>query len=279
MSVDICRALAVALFDDPALVEFRDLNPEERFQAVASGEVDLLSRNTTWTLSRDTSEGLEFAPTTFYDGQGILVKVADNIDMLADLSNKSICVSSMTTTESNLAEQMRKRNIGYTPIAFEDADEMFAAYEQGQCEAATSDRSELVARRMMTSKPIDHKVLDATISKEPLGSTIANNQPEWFDVIKWVTYATIKAEELGINSQNVDSFAQTKNPQIKRFLGQEDSLGKTIGLSNDFAQKIVRQVGNYGEIYDRNIGQPFDLPRGKNALQRDGGLIYAPPFR
>lgn len=279
ISIDICRALAVALFDDPTKVEFRHLKAEKRFAAVSSGQVDLLSRNTTWTLGRDTSEGLEFPPTTFYDGQGILVGSTSNIDTIQDLNGKSICVGLNTTTEVNLAEEMRKRNLSYTPVTFEDINQMYDTYNAKKCDAATADRSELIARRTSLTKPDDHKVLAEVISKEPLGSAIANEQPEWFDVVKWVTYAMIKGEELGINSENINSFSQSQNPQIRRFLGQEGDLGQQIGLSNDFAKKVIAQVGNYEEIYERNIGKPFNLERGRNALWKNGGLIYAPPFR
>lgn len=279
MDVDICRAVASALFGDPSQVEFRDLSTQERFTAVQSGEVDLLSRNTTWTLSRDTSVGMEFAPTTFYDGQGLLVSQASNIQGLEDLGGKSVCVLSGTTNEQNLADRMRKLGLNYTPVVLEDVDLLYGAYEQGRCEAATSDRSQLVARRAVLAQPDDHEVLEVVLSKEPLGPLTANGDTQWSDAIKWVTYAMIQAEELGINSQNVDSFANSEDPTIRRFLGLEGNLGADMGLPNDFAQQIVRNVGNYGEVYQRNIGEPFNLERGLNALWTDGGLMYAPPFR
>lgn len=279
MDVDLCRAIASALFDDPSQVEFRDLGAQERFVAVQSGEVDLLSRNTTWTLSRDTSVGMEFAPTTFYDGQGLLVTNASNIQAVEDLDGRAVCVLSGTTNEQNLADRMRRLGLNYSPVVFEDVDLLYAAYEQGRCEAATSDRSQLTARRAVLGQPDDHQVLDLVLSKEPLGPLTANGDSQWFDVVKWVTYAMIQAEELGINSQNVDSFAETEDPTIRRFLGLEGSLGEDMGLPNDFAYRVVKNVGNYGEIYQRNIGEPFDLERGLNALWTDGGLMYSPPFR
>ena len=279
ISVDLCRAIAVAIFNDKTKVEFRHLESEKRFAAVESGQVDILSRNTTWNLSRDTSGGLDFPPTNFYDGQGLLVGVNSGIDKLEDLNGKSICVSANTTTEDNLAIQMRKRNIAYNPMKFEDKKAMYGAYESNSCSAATADRSELVARRSSLANPVAHKVLAEVISKAPLGPVIANGEPEWFDVVEWVSNAMVKAEELGINSQNVDRFAGTKNPAIQRFLGMEGDLGKNIGLSNDFAYKIVKNVGNYGEVYDRNIGKPFNLERGANNLAQSGGLIHSPPFR
>jgi len=279
MDVDLCKAVAAALFDDPTKIEYRDLSAQERFTAVQSGEVDFLSRNTTWTLSRDTSVGMEFAPTTFYDGQGLLVTKASGIEKLEDLNNKSVCVLSGTTNEQNLADRMRKLGLNYTPVVFEDVDLLYGAYEQERCEVATSDRSQLTARRAVLSKPDAHQVLDIVLSKEPLGPLVANGDSQWFDVIKWVTYAMIEAEELGINAQNIDSFANTEDPTIKRFLGLEGNLGEDMGLPNDFAKRVVKHVGNYGEVYDRNIGKPFNLDRGLNALWKDGGLMYAPPFR
>ncbi len=279
IDVDLCRAVAAALFDDPSKVTFRNLDAQKRFAAVKSGEVDLLSRNTTWNLSRDTSEGMEFAPTTFYDGQGLLVTNASNIEKIEDLDGKSVCVLSGTTNEQNLGDRMRKLGLNYFPVVFEDVDRLYAAYEQGRCQAATSDRSQLIVRRAGLEKPEDHKVLELVLSKEPLGSLTADGDYQWFDVVKWVTYAMIQAEQLGINSQNVASLAQTEDPKIKRFLGTEGNLGKDLGLSNDFARRIVKHVGNYGEVYDRNIGKPFGLERGLNALSTNGGLMYSPPFR
>lgn len=279
MDVDLCRAVAAALFDDPNQVEFRDLSAQERFTAVQSGEVDLLNRNTTWTLSRDTSVGMEFAPTTFYDGQGLMVTKASKIDRLEDLDGKSVCVLSGTTNEQNLADRMRKLGVNYTPVVFEDVDAVYAAYEQGRCEGATSDRSQLTARRAILAQPDEHLVLDVVLSKEPLGPLVANGDSAWFDAVKWITYAMIQAEELGITSQNIDSFTNTEDPVIRRFLGVEGNLGADMGLPNDFAARVVRHVGNYGEVYDRNIGQPFDLDRGLNDLWTNGGLMYSPPFR
>jgi general L-amino acid transport system substrate-binding protein len=279
LSVDFCRAIAVALFDDVNKIEFRHLDSKESFAAVKSGEVDLLSRNTTWNLSRDTSQGLDFPPTNFYDGQGLLVGQNNEIERIEDLNGKSICVLTNTTSENNLTIQMRKKNLAYTPITFEAPEPMYNYYESGSCDAVTSDRSELTARRVGLAKPEAHKLLPEIISKEPLGPVIADDEPEWFDVVEWVSYATIKAEEMGINSQNVDHFDQTKNPAIRRFLGRSVDLGKQIGLPHDFARKIIQQVGNYGEIYDRNIGKPFNLERGYNNLVNKGGLIHSPPFR
>jgi general L-amino acid transport system substrate-binding protein len=279
MDVDFCRAVAAALFDNPSKVEYRDLSTQERFTAVQSGEVDLLSRNTTWTISRDTSVGMEFAPTTFYDGQGIMATQASNIETLEDLDGKSVCVLSGTTNEQNLADRMRSLELNYAPVVFEDVDLLYGAYEQGRCEAVTSDRSQLIARRSILAKPDAHSVLDEVLSKEPLAPAVANGDSQWFDMVKWITYTMIEAEELGINSQNIGKFAQSKDPEVKRFLGVEGNLGDDMGVPNDFAKKVIRHVGNYEEIYDRNIGKPFELERGQNALWSDGGLLYSPPFR
>lgn len=279
MDADLCRAVAAALFDDPSKVEFRDLSAQERFTAVQSGEVDLLSRNTTWTLGRDTSVGMEFAPTIFYDGQGMMVSRESGVEKLEDLEGKSICVLSGTTNEQNLADQMRKLGVNYQPVVFDDVDALYAAYEQDRCEGVTSDRSQLVVRRAVLVNPDDHKVLDVVMSKEPLGPMVADGESNWSDAVKWITFALIQAEEFGIDSQNISSFENTGDPEIRRFLGQEGNLGEDMGLPNDFAARIVKHVGNYGEIYERNIRQPFGLDRGLNDLWTKGGLLYSPPFR
>ncbi|MDJ0578175.1 MAG: transporter substrate-binding domain-containing protein [Xenococcaceae cyanobacterium MO_234.B1] len=279
MDVDICRAVAAVLFDDPSKVEYRDLSAQERFTAVQSGEVDLLSRNTTWTVSRDTSVGMEFAPTTFYDGQGIMATKASKIQKLQDLEDKFVCVLAGTTHEQNLADTMRKLGLSYQPVVFEDTDAVYAAYEQGRCEVVTSDRSQLTVRRVVLGNPDAHQVLGIVISKEPLGALVANGDAKWFDAVKWITYALIQGEEFGITSDNIASFENSEDPQIKRFLGQEGNLGEDMGLPNDFAARIIKHVGNYGEVYERNIGQPFGLDRGLNELWTNGGLLYSPPFR
>ncbi|BAY43327.1 extracellular solute-binding protein family 3 [Scytonema sp. HK-05] len=281
LDVDVCRAIAAALFDDPKKVEFRNLNAKERFTAVQTGEVDILSRNTTWTISRDTSVGLEFAPVVFYDGQGIMVKKSSNIKKLEDLKGKSICTQTGTTNEQNLSDQMRSRGIEYKPLVFEDVNTTFTTYEQGRCEAVTSDRSQLVSRRTTLPKPDEHLVFDVVLSKEPLAPAVANGDSKWFDVVKWTVFALINAEELGVNSQNVTQLATSSNPEVKRLLGTEGDLGKGIGLTNDFASRIIKHVGNYGEVYERNLGKNSELKldRGPNKLWNKGGILYAPPFR
>ncbi|ALF51671.1 amino acid ABC transporter substrate-binding protein [Nostoc piscinale CENA21] len=281
IDVDVCRAVAAAMFDDPNAIEFRNLNAKERFTAVQTGEVDILSRNTTWTLSRDTSVGLEFAPVVFYDGQAIMVRKTSNIKSLADLKDKAICVQTGTTSEQNLADQMRKRSITYKPVVFEDVNITFATYAEGRCDGVTADRSALVSRRTNLPKPEDNVILDEVISSEPLAPAVAKGNTNWNNIVKWVVYALVKAEELGITSQNVAQMANTNDPDIKRFLGTEGNLGEGLGLTNDFAARVIKHVGNYAEVYDRNLGPKtkFNLARGQNQLWSKGGLLYSPPFR
>ncbi|AZB71372.2 amino acid ABC transporter substrate-binding protein [Synechococcus elongatus IITB3] len=283
LDVDMCKAIAAALFNDPNAIEYRSLDSVERFPALASGEVDLLSRNTTWTLSRDAKGGnnLEFAPTTFYDGQGLMVRRNSGIRSLSDFQGKAICVETGTTSELNLADTMRELGVKYQEVKFPNSDATYAAYAQGRCEGVTSDRSQLAARRTTLSDADQHQLLDAVISKEPLSPATMNNDSPWFDVVKWVVNATIQAEEFGITQANIDQFKTSKNPEIRRFLGLEGKLGEQLGLSNDFAYRAVKAVGNYGEIYERNVGQqsPLKLNRGLNQLYKNGGLLYSPPFR
>lgn len=281
IDVDVCRAVAAATFNDPNLVEFRNLSPKERFTAVQTGEVDILSRNTTWTLSRDTSVGMEFAPVIFYDGQGVMVTKASGINSLIDLQDQVVCVQSGTTTEQNLADQMRKLGINYKPVVFEDVNIAFAAYAEGRCQAITADRSALVSRRSILPKPEDNQILAETFSSEPLAPAVAQGDSTLANVLKWAVYSLIKAEELGITSENIAQVANTNDPEIKRFLGQEGNLGQGLGLTNDFAARIVQKVGNYGQIYNRHLGPDtkLNLPRGQNQLWTRGGILYAPPFR
>ncbi len=281
LDVDICRAIAAALFDNPDKVEYRNLNAKERFTAVQTGEVDVLSRNTTWSLSRDTSVGMEFAPVVFYDSQGLMVRQAGPIKQLSDLKDKSICIQIGTTTEQNLSDQMRKRNIPFTPLVYEDINTVFGTYAEGRCDAVTADRSELTSRRLRLPNPSDHKILDDALSKEPLAPAVADGDSAWQDIVKWVVYALIEAEELGITSENLAQQLQSSDPNIRRFLGVEGTLGQDMGLTNDFAARIIKHVGNYGEIYTRNLGDQtqLNLPRGQNRLWRDGGLMYSPPFK
>lgn len=282
LDVDVCRAVAAALFDNPDQVEYRNLNAKERFTALQAGEVDLLSRNTTWTISRDGATGLEFAPVIFYDSQSIMVKQDSGIKTLKDFEGKSVCVQTGTSTEQNLSDQMRKLGVKYTPVVFEDVNVAFATYQEGRCQGVTADRSQLVSKRTTLPNPETHLILNTVMSKEPLAPAVKSGDAKWSDAVRWVVYAAIEAEELGLSSQNIDQIATTTtDPNIKRVLGTEGDLGKGLGLPNDFAVRVVKKVGNYGEMYDRNLGpnSPLKLERGQNKLWKDGGLLYAPPFR
>lgn len=266
---DYCRAVAAAVFGDPKAVEFRPLNTGQRGPALQTGEIDVLIRNTTWTVSRDTTWGL-FAPTTFYDGQGMMVPKKLGVKTLKDLKGATICVQSGTTTELNLTDQMRAAGVDFKPVVFADIDPTYAAYEQGRCDAVTSDKSQLAARRTVMKNPADHEILEVTMSKEPLGPVVPLGDDQWFNVVKWTVYATIQAEEFGITSKNVDEMTKSTNPDVKRFLTDE-GLAKNLGLSADWTVKVIKAVGNYGEIYDRHLGPntPLNIPRGLNQLWTD----------
>jgi general L-amino acid transport system substrate-binding protein len=277
---DYCRAIAAAVLGDPEAVEFRPLSADQRGPALQTGEVDVLSRNTTWTVSRDTSWGL-FAPTTFYDGQGMMVNVAAGAETLEDLAGATICVQSGTTTELNLTDQMRALGVDFEPLVFAEIDPTYAAYEEGRCDAVTSDRSQLVARRTAFANPDDSNLLEVVMSKEPLGPVVPIGDDQWFNVVKWTVFVTFEAEEQGITQANVEEMTSSENPVIARLLGSEGELGAGLGLENDWVVGVISAVGNYGEIYDRNLGPetPFDLARGPNNLWTEGGLLYAPPYR
>jgi general L-amino acid transport system substrate-binding protein len=277
---DYCRALAAAIFGDPEKVDFRPLSAVERAPALQTGEIDVLIRNTTWTISRDASWG-NFGPTTFYDGQGMMVTKELEAETLEDLEGATICVQAGTTTELNLTDRMRALGVEFEPVVFEDIDPCYAAYEEGRCDAVTSDRSQLAARRTAFAEPEDHVIMDVVMSKEPLGPVIPHGDDLWFDIVKWVVFATIQAEELDITSENIDTFMDSEDPVTRRFLGLEGELGQELGLENDFVVNVIEEVGNYGEIFDRNLGPdtPFNMDRGPNKLWTDGGLMYSPPFR
>lgn len=280
--IDLCRAVAAAVLGDAEAVEVRGLTGTDRFPVLQSGEIDILSRNTTWTISRDTSLGFNFAPTTFYDGQGMMVRKDSGITSLADLEGATVCVQQGTTTEKNLADVMRALGVDYEPVVLADAPQTLAAYDEGRCDGFTTDKSGLVSNQILLAEPDAHVILDATMSKEPLGPLVRHGDDQWFDIVKWVTYGLMNAEELGITSENVaDMAATSEDPVIRNLLGAEGDLGQGLGLDNDFMVKAIEQVGNYGEIYDRHLGPdtPFNLARGLNAQWTDGGLIYAPPFR
>ena len=280
--VDFCRAWAAALFDDPNAVEFRGLSAQERFTALQSGEVDVLARNSTWTWSRDVELGLTFGPVNFYDGQAIMAKrdiVDDPAAGLEGLEGANVCVQSGTTTELNLADQFRAAGVNYTPVVFEDQNAAFQAYDEGRCDAITSDRSQLATQgQAVLQNFADHVILDVVMSKEPLAPAVSDGDPQWAQVVQWVVYGMIQAEELGITSENVDEFLTSEDPVVRRLLGVEGELGAMLGLSNDFMVRVIRHVGNYGEVYERNLSV-FNLARGQNELWTNGGLMYAPPFR
>ena len=278
IDVDLCRAVAAALFDDPSKVKFRNLNAQERFEVLKSGEIDLLSRNTTQTLSRDTDANLEFTPPIFYDAQGIMVNQASEIEELGELAGKTICVPEKTTSYDNLQDYLSQANIPAKIFASEDREALFRNYEQNRCQAITGDISQLITRRTVLANPKQHIILSETISQEPLAPALLHQDSQWFDVVKWITFALIQAEEWNITSDNVNIYRKSKEVGIRRFLGLEGTLGTDMGLSNDFAMRVVKHVGNYSEIYERNLGRPFDLERGRNALWNEGGLLYAPPF-
>ena len=275
--VDYGRAIAAAVLGDPSKVEFVPLKAPERFPALQTGEIDVLIRNTTWTLTRDSQVGADFAPPTFYDGQGFMLPKELGITSLTELAGASIGVTAGSTTELNLADTMRALGVDYKPVVFEEIDTLYNSYEQGRCDVVTSDKSQLVARRQALKDPEAHVILDATISKEPLGPVTVHGDNEWNDIVSWVVYATFFAEEHGITQANVTTF-ETKNPEIKRFLGQTGDIGEKLGLSSDWARQIIANVGNYGEIFERNL-TPLGLPRGVNKPWTQGGLLYAMPFR
>lgn len=279
--VDFCKAIAAAVLGDADAVEYRPLTAGERFTAVQSGEVDVLIRNTTWTSSRDTTVGLNFAPTTFYDGQGFMVRRDSGITALADFEGRAICVQSGTTTELNLADVMAALDVQYTPVIFEQAPQLVAAYDDGQCAGWTTDKSGLASYQPSLRVPADHMILDATISKEPLGPAVLHGDDEWFDVVSWTVQALINAEEFGITQANVDSARTAPNPDVQRMLGTDPANVEGLGLDADAFYRAIQAVGNYGEIYDRNIGadSQFDIPRGLNNLYVNGGILYGIPFR
>jgi general L-amino acid transport system substrate-binding protein len=283
---DFCRAVAAAVLGDAEAVDFRTLNADQRSTALQTGEVDVLIRNTTWTVSRDTQWGL-FAPTTFYDGQAIMVNSTEvDATTLEELDGATVCVQTGTTTELNLADAFRSAGIEFTPETFDNIDSTYEAYQGASCDAVTSDRSQLTALRTSFENPEDHVILEDVLSKEPLGPVVPLGDDTWFNVVKWVVFATIEAEELGITSDNAEETASTSdNPVVQRLLGVTpegaDPFESGLGLEDDWVVTMISQVGNYAEIYDRNLGPdtPINIERGLNSLWTDGGLLYAPPYR
>lgn len=281
LDVDLCRALGAAIFGDANAVKYTPLSAKERFTALQSGEVDLLSRNTTWTMGRDTTLGLNFSVVNYYDGQGFMVRSEMGINSALELSGASVCTNTGTTTELNVADYFRANNMEYELVAFEKADEVVAAYDAGRCDVYTTDQSGLYAQRLKLTDPGAHKVLPEIISREPLGPAVRQGDDQWLNIVKWVHFAMVNAEELGVTSANVDEMKDGDAPAIKRLLGTEGEFGAAIGLSNDWAYNVIKAVGNYAEAFERNVGPdtPLAIARGVNALWSKGGLQYAPPVR
>ena len=280
--VDVCRALASAIFGDPSKVKFTPTTGVDRFPALQSGEIDLLARNTTWTFSRDVNLGFEFVGVNYYDGQGFMVKKDLGVGSAKDLDGASVCIQTGTTTELNLADFFRSNGMEFTSVVVQTGDEARQAYEAGRCDVYTTDASGLAAQRSTMADPNEHILLPEIISKEPLGPLVRHGDHQWGDVVRWVLNSMLIAEELGVDSQNVDQVkAETNNPEVKRLLGTEGDMGAQLQLSPEWAYNVIKNVGNYGESYERNIGvnTPLALERGLNALWVDGGLQYSPPMR
>jgi len=282
LDVDICRAIAAAILGDGNKVKWVPLNAQQRFTALQSGEVDILSRNTTWTLTRDASLGLNFTNTTYYDGQGFMVPVKSNVKSAAQLKGATVCVQSGTTTEKNLTDYSRANNLNLKPVVFEKLEAATGAYFAGRCIAYTTDASGLASTRNKEAKdPAEHVILPELISKEPLGPAVRRGDDEFFAIAKWVVYALIEAEEYGITQANVDQMKSSTDPVVGRILGTTEDTGKLLGIEKDWAAKAIKAVGNYGEIFERNVGpkSALALPRGLNNLWSKGGIMYAPPVR
>ena len=282
IDVDVCRAVAAAVFGDASKVKFSPLTAKERFTALQSGEVDILSRNSTWTSSRDAAMGISFTGVTYYDGQGFLVNKKLGVTSAKELDGATVCIQAGTTTELNLSDYFRANGLKYTPITYDTSDESAKSVEAGRCDVLTSDQSQLYAQRIKLAAPNDYVVLPEVISKEPLGPAVRQGDDEWFKIVRWTLFAMLNAEELGVDSQNVVETAKTtKNPDIARLLGSEGEFGKDLKLPKDWAVQIIKQVGNYAETFNRNVGAGSELKidRGLNAQWNKGGLQYAPPVR
>jgi general L-amino acid transport system substrate-binding protein len=279
--VDFCRAVASAIFDDPGKAKFVPLDANERFKELQSRKVDILSRNSTWSMSREENYDLYFPAVAYYDGQGFMLPRSRNIDSALDLNNSKVCVQDGTTTQLNLADYFRANNMKYEVIAFATADETVKAYEAGRCDVFTTDVSQLYAEKLKLANANDHVILPEIISKEPLGPMVRHGDDQWFDVVKWTLYAMLNAEELGITSKTVDEALKSNQPEIRRLLGVEGNFGEQLGLTKDWAVRIVKQVGNYGEVFERNVGtgSKLGISRGINRLWTKGGIQYAPPVR
>jgi general L-amino acid transport system substrate-binding protein len=279
--VDFCRAVASAIFDDPKKIKFVPLDANERFKELQSRKVDILSRNTTWSMSRETTYDLYFPAVAYYDGQGFMVPTSRKIDSALDLNGSKICVHEGTTTRLNLADYFKANNMKYEEMKFPKLDEVVKAYNEGKCDTFTADVSQLYALRLNLSKQNDHVILPDVISKEPLAPVVRQRDDDWMMIVKWTLYAMINAEELGITSKNIDEALKSKKPDVMRLVGTEGTYGEVLDLPKDWAARIIRHVGNYGEMYDRNVGaeSKLQIPRGLNQLWSAGGIQYAPPIR
>lgn len=283
ISVDFCRAVAAAVLGDPKKVRWVPLTSQQRFTALQSGEVDVLSRETTWTLSRDASLGIQFTGVTYYDGQGFMVPAKSKITSPAQLKGATVCTTAGTTTEKNLTDYSRSHNLNIKPLVFEKSEAVEAAYFSGRCDALTSDASDLAStRRTEARNPADHVILSELISKEPLGPAVRRGDDEWATIVKWVGFGLVDAEENGITQANVDKLAaESQSPNVLRILGKSEDTGTQLGLDKDWMVRVIKAVGNYGEIFDRNLGAktPLNISRGLNNLWSKGGIMYAPPIR
>ena len=282
IDVDVCRAVAAAIFGDSEQVKYVPVSPQQRFTALQSGEVDVLSNNTTWTLTRDTALGLDFTGITYYDGQGFMVNKQLGVKSARELNGATVCVPSGSTTELNLADYFRANKMTLKPVVYDDVDQIRAAFFAGRCDVYTGDRVRLYATRAANApNPDNYVILPEIISKEPLGPVVRHGDNQFADVVRWAQFAMIEAEEYGITSKNVDEMLKSDNPAIKRILGVSPGMGKALGVRETWVYDIVKQVGNYGEIYDKNLGagSALKIERGLNKLWKDGGLQYAPPIR
>ncbi len=281
LDVDFCKAVAAAIFSDPNKVKYTPLTAKERLTALQSGEIDVLSRITTKTMSRDTTLGLNFIGTMYYDGQGFMVRKDLGVKDAMELSGASVCTDTGTTTELNITDFFKSNKLDYTPVVFEKKDEVISAYDAGRCDVVSTDVSGLQAYRVKLNKPEEHIVLPNVISKEPLTPVVRQGDDDWYDLVGWTRNCLINAEELGVNSKNVEEMKKSTNPAIKRLLGIEGEFGKSIGLGEDWCANAIAKVGNYGEIYDRNLGPNavITIDRGLNKLWSNGGIMYAAPIR
>src|SRR5271165_3364071 len=279
--VDFCRALAAAIFGDPNKVKLVPLSADARFQALRDGKIDVLSRNSTWTMGRETEFGLTFVGVTYYDGQGFMVPRAMRINSALELDGAKVCVQSGTTTIDNLADFFASNHLNLQEVVSSSTDESIKNYDAGLCSVLTSDLSQLYALRLRLAKPKDHVILPDVISKEPLGPVVRDNDLQWIEIVKWVHFAMVNGEELGVSSKTIGQALQSQKPEVMRLVGTTGSFGEEIGLANAWATNIIRAVGNYGEVFDRNLGakSPLAIPRGLNQLWTAGGIQYAPPIR